>query len=73
MGEDKKGDRKTLKNKKQKYKALVKQKFLYKIRHPMPRGYILIPEFIQKEIRNSWEDYQEKIIEVQVHTIGRLL
>ncbi len=73
MGEDKKGNRKTMKNKKQKYRSLVKQKFLYKIRHPLPRGYIPIPEFIQEEIRNRWKDYQEKILDVQVHTIGRLL
>ena len=61
-------------NNKQRYKALVKQKFAYKLKHsirilcvrePMP-----IPKQLQEMIKEAWLEKQKEILQVQVRTFN---
>lgn len=58
-------------NKKKKYKSLLKQKFVWKIRHPY-HGTLMIPQTLQEIIKEAWIDKQKEIQSIQVHTIGSL-
>ena len=62
-------------NKKIKYKALIKQKFLYRLRHPFykfGKGGQTMPTAIQDAIKGIWMEWQEKTLNIQVHTFNHL-
>ena len=60
-------------NKKKKYKSLLKQKFVWKIRNPYHgKGMIFIPQAIHEIIKDAWIEKQKEIQYVQAHTIGSL-
>jgi hypothetical protein len=58
-------------NKKKKYKSLLKQKFVWKIRHPY-HGMLMIPKALEDAVREVWFEKQKEIFSIQVHTIGEL-
>ena len=60
-------------NKKQKYKALIKQKFAWKLRHGISVSLpYVIPEKLHEIIKENFMEYQKEIVQVQVRTVGHL-
>jgi len=58
-------------NKKKKYKSLLKQKFVWKLRNPY-HGMLMIPQALQEKIKELWIEKQKEIQNIQAHTIGSL-